>query len=201
MHFEIVRLQTSLVTESLFVNDTLVVRDTANISSTEHYAFCTRAVFAGWRGDEAVFYRPDDKIPDLLWAASRTADEARGVFARRRSVADLIDAFNLRRRDVPRFLAGIDVILEDEICRNRSEGMSLASIAKLHKAGVAKVRRILKERGFEIRPGNTLKSEPSRSALRRAQVAGKSVNMIATEYGIHWQTAKRRLDALGKSDT
>lgn len=74
--------------------------------------------------------------------------------------------------------------------------MSFAEIAKLQKTGAAKIRRILKQRGFEIRPGNALKNEPSDAELGRAKAAGKSVNRIAKEFGIHWKTAKRRLDEL-----
>ncbi|WP_299845885.1 hypothetical protein [uncultured Jannaschia sp.] len=153
-------------------------------------------MFFGWDGDKAEIYSPDEGFPGSFTAAPRTVDEARAVFARRRSIADLVEAFDLRRRDLPKFLAGIEVSLDDEVCRNRAQGMSFAEIAKLQKTSAAKIRRILKQRGFEIRPGNTLKNEPSDAELGRAKAAGKSVNRVAKEFGIHWKTAKRRLDAL-----
>ncbi|WOI56707.1 transposase family protein [Palleronia sp. LCG004] len=172
------------------------MKESGFIFSTWHYPKRAKSLFHGWNDGLATISVPDDDYPGSFTFTYRSEEEAREVFLRRRSIADLDDVFNLTRPGMRRFLAGMQINREDEICRNRAEGMSLAKIAKLHRTGAATVKGILEHRGFEIRPGNTLKREPSTDDLLRAKAEGKSINAIAKQFGVHWMTIKRRLDDL-----
>lgn len=164
------------------------------ICSTWHYPKRARSWFLGWNEGLATIGVPDDDFPGSFTFTYRSMEEAREVFSRRRSIADLYDAFDLTRPGMRKFLSGMEISRSDEICRNRAEGMSLARIAKLHRTSAASVKEVLENRGFEIRPGNTLKREPPTDDFLRARAEGMSIYAMAKKFGVHWMTIKRRLD-------
>jgi AraC-like DNA-binding protein len=136
-------------------------------------------------------------IPDTpgSWE-SHTCASIRAAYRNFRNLRKLANHYHIGTVLMRRVLVMIRVDFLKDWHRLHLNKVSCEDIAKRHGLSPTTLRKLFKDRGFQIFRGRSRK-RISQAALAKATLEAKSINEVAGKLRLHWSTVRALLHATG----